>query len=56
MADMLGLSPMATRSAATLEEITATVPAAARQGIFAGLDSLPRMVAKKLSIAESVAA
>jgi HD-like signal output (HDOD) protein len=56
IADMLGLSPMATRSAATLEEITVTLPAETRQKIFAALDSLPRMVAKKLSTAESVAA
>jgi HD-like signal output (HDOD) protein len=56
IADMLGLSPMATRSAATIEEITATLPETARQGIFAGLETLPRMVAKKLTTAESVAA
>ncbi len=56
MADMLGLSPMATRSAATIEEITATLPEPARQGIFAALDDLPGMVAKKLNSAESVAA
>jgi HD-like signal output (HDOD) protein len=56
MADMLGLSPMATRSAATIEEITATLPEPARQGIFAGLDDLPGMVAEKLNTAESVAA
>jgi HDOD domain len=51
MADMLGLSPMAIRSAVTIEEMTATLPEPARQGIFAGLDELPAIVAAKLKAA-----
>lgn len=56
MADMLGLSPMAMRSAATIEEITATLAEPIRQRIFAGLDELPRLVLEKVSAAEVVAA
>jgi HD-like signal output (HDOD) protein len=53
MADMLGLSPMAIRSAVTIEEITSTLPEPVRQDIFARLDELPTLVATKLKAAES---
>ncbi len=52
MADMLGLSPMATRSAATIEELTANLPKQARQRILARLDELPPLVRQKLASAE----
>lgn len=39
---MLGFSPLGTRSAATIEEITATLPETARRGIFSKLDELTR--------------
>jgi HD-like signal output (HDOD) protein len=51
MADMLGLSPMATRSAATIEEITSTLPAQARERIYTGLERLPGLVRAKLKAA-----
>jgi putative nucleotidyltransferase with HDIG domain len=54
IADMLGYSPLATRSAATIEEITITLPDAARQRIFSGLDELPQSVSQKIDAAESV--
>ncbi len=54
LADMLGLSPMAMRSAATIEELTATLPEQARQRIFAGLDELRALVRHKLASAEFV--
>ncbi len=56
IADMLGLSPMATRSAATIEEITATLAEPVRRRICAGLGNLPELVSQKLYAAESVAA
>jgi HD-like signal output (HDOD) protein len=56
MADMLGLSPMATRSATTIEELTATLPETARQRIFAGFDELPALVSQKLAAAELIPA
>jgi HD-like signal output (HDOD) protein len=52
MADMLGLSPMAMRSAKTIEEITATLPEPARQSIFTKLDELSAIVTEKLKSAE----
>lgn len=54
MADMLGLSPLATRSADTIEEITANLPEAARERIFARLPELPDLVLGKLKAAESL--
>jgi len=52
IADMLGLSPMAMRSAATIEEITATLAEPVRQRIFSNLDDLPGLVSDKLTAAE----
>jgi len=54
IADMLGYSPFDIRSAATIEEITATLPETARQKIFSGLDALPEMVAHKLTASECI--
>jgi len=54
MADMLGLSPMATRSSVTIEELAANFPEQARQRIFAGLDDLPALVWQRLASAELV--
>ena len=54
IADMLGFSPLATRSADTIEEITSTLPAATRERIFSELDGLPELVSQKISAAESV--
>ena len=54
IADMLGFSPMGTRSAASIEEITATLPEAARRRIFSGLDGLAEAVSVKLNASESV--
>lgn len=54
IADMLGFSPLGTRSAATIEEITVTLPETARQGIFSKLDELTELVSQKLKACESV--
>jgi putative nucleotidyltransferase with HDIG domain len=54
MADMLGFSPLSTRSDATIEEITTTLPESARQRIFSGLGDLPKLVSLKIDAAESV--
>jgi HD-like signal output (HDOD) protein len=54
IADMLGYSPLATRSAATIEEITITLPDSARERIFSGLDELPTSVSQRIDNAESV--
>jgi HD-like signal output (HDOD) protein len=54
IADMLGYSPFDIRSAATIEEITATLPEEARQKIFAGLDGLGELVSERLNESESV--
>jgi putative nucleotidyltransferase with HDIG domain len=54
MADMLGFSPLGTRSAATIEEITATLPEEARQRIFASLDELTTLVGLRLKDSEAV--
>ena len=54
IADMLGFSPMGTRSAATIQEITATLPEAARRRIFSGLDGLAEVVSVKLNASESL--
>jgi len=54
LADMLGYSPLDIRSAATIEEITATLNETSRQRIFAGLDKLAEIVAQKLNISTSV--
>jgi putative nucleotidyltransferase with HDIG domain len=54
IADMLGYSPLATRSAATIEEITFTLPVSARERIFSGLDNLPELVSQKIGAAESI--
>jgi HD-like signal output (HDOD) protein len=53
IADMLGFSPLATRSDATVEEITVSFPETAREQIFARLDELPALVARKIDAAES---
>ena len=49
VADMLGYSPFDLRSAATIEEITVTLPEKARQNIFSGLDGLAETVTQKLA-------
>jgi HD-like signal output (HDOD) protein len=54
IADMLGYSPFDIRSAATIEEITAALPEAARQRIFSHLDEVAGIVTQKLAAAESV--
>lgn len=54
IADMLGFSPLATRSADTIEEITVTLPESARERIFSGLDELSELVSQKISAAESI--
>jgi HD-like signal output (HDOD) protein len=54
IADMLGYSPMATRSADTIEEITITLPEATRERIYSGLDALPALVSQKIDSAESI--
>ena len=54
IADMLGLSPLATRSAATIEEITITLPDSARERIFSRLGELSESVSQKIDAAESV--
>ncbi len=56
IADMLGFSPLATRSAATIEEITITLPESARERIFTRLDELSESVSRKIDAAESVPA
>ena len=56
IADMLGFSPLGTRSAATIEEITATLPETSRQGIFSKLDEVTELVSQKLTACESVPA
>lgn len=48
MADMLGYSPIATRSDVSIEEITTTLPEKARQGIFNKLDALIEQVSVKV--------
>lgn len=53
IADMLGFSPLATRSAFTIEEITSSLPESARKKIFARLDELAELVARKVTAAES---
>jgi len=54
IADMLGYSPFDIRSAATIEEITATLPEKARQSIFSGLEALAETVTEKLAAGEAV--
>ena len=54
IAEMLGYSPFDLRSAATIEEITATLPEKARQSIFSGLDELAATVTRKLAAGEFV--
>jgi hypothetical protein len=54
IADMLGYSPFDLRSAATIEEITVTLPESTRQSIFSGLDELAATVAQKLAAGELV--
>lgn len=54
IADMLGYSPFDIRSAATIEEITATLPEKARQSIFSGLDELADTVTQKLIASEAL--
>jgi len=54
IADMLGYSPFDLRSAATIEEITATLHETSRQRIFAGLAMLPEFVEQRLKAAEPV--
>jgi len=54
IADMLGYSPFDIRSAATIEEITATLPEKARQSIFSGLEALAETVTEKLQAGEAV--
>lgn len=56
MADMLGFSPLGTRSDATIEEITASLPDPARQSIFAKLDELADLVLHKLKAGDLVSA
>jgi len=56
IADMLGFSPLAVRSHANIEEITATLPETARQAIFAKLDHLTDLVMLKLKAGEPVPA
>jgi HD-like signal output (HDOD) protein len=53
IADMLGFSPLATRSAATIDEITITLPDSARERIFSRLDELSESVSRKIDAAES---
>ena len=55
LADMFGLSPMSTRSAMTITEITATLEPAAQAEILSKLEGLPELVAEKLNDAESAA-
>src|SRR5437667_161251 len=54
LADMLGYSPFEIRSAATIEETTAALPAVARQRIFSHLDEVAGIVTQKLAAAESL--
>lgn len=56
LADMLGFSPIATRSAYTIEEVTATLSETARQCIFANLDPLTDLVLSKLRAWEPASA
>jgi HD-like signal output (HDOD) protein len=56
IADMLGYSPIGTRSDDTIEEITATLPEASRQRIFSKLDELPDLVTAKLGAWDSTSA
>ena len=56
LADMLGYSPIGTRSAATIEEITATLPEKARQRILSKLDELTDLVTLKLGAWEPASA
>jgi len=51
MADMLGFSPIATRSAASIDEITSTLPEHAREKIFSKLDELTELISLKLAAA-----
>jgi HD-like signal output (HDOD) protein len=54
IADMLGHSPLDLRSAATLDEVTATLPEEMRGKIFTGLDELAETVTSKLAAVQAV--
>ncbi len=55
VADMLGYSPMATRTDASIQEITATLPEKAQQGIFSKLDALIEEVSVKVKACDPAA-